>query len=86
MFALVGIVLFVSIWLVAYRFFTDIDFYTKILSFYSMMTNIVILILVLLFNKVSFALDLVLALLLLELFIVLTFMSNKMSRDMEGAE
>lgn len=82
MFVLVGVILFICIWLIAYKFFTDIDFYTKILSFYLMMTNMLVMILFLLFNKMSFAVDLTLLLFMLQLFIVLVLMSSKINKDM----
>lgn len=82
MFILVEVILFVCIWLIAYKFFTDIDFYTKILSFYLIMTNMLVMILFLLFNKVNFAVNLTLLLFVLQLFIVLVLVSSKINKDM----
>ncbi len=78
---LINTVLSFAIVLGLVQFIKNIQFYTKLVSFFYIVVNLTIIILVSFSDKIYFIIDIVIILLLLELLMIITFLSNKIKRN-----
>jgi hypothetical protein len=63
------------------QFAKDVEFYKKLLSFFYIITNLTIVVLINFAGDMDFILDVIITLLLLEFLMIITFLSNKIKRN-----
>ncbi|MFC1659080.1 hypothetical protein ACFL0U_00745 [Pseudomonadota bacterium] len=77
----INIVLFFAVITGFIQFIKDVKFYNKLISFFYITTNLTIVVLLSFADNMQFILDIVIILLLLEMLMIVTFLSNKIRRD-----
>ena len=62
------------------QFFKNINFYDKLIGFFYIITNLTIIVLINFANDIQSIFDIVIILFLLEMLMIITFLSNKIKR------